>query len=401
MTGDTEALDKKAFTAGTHRIVSPEATVARVIPMARKIGITRLAVLTGLDVIGIPVAAAVRPNSRSVAQHQGKGFTLAAAKASALMEAAEAFHAETFTGPLRLASWTEMAAIGPAVDPAALPGASGRTAERLLWAEGVDLASGGPLWVPHELVTTDYTEPVLEKRFQATSNGLASGNNRLEAVLHAICELVERDADALFLAAGDAAQDARAVDLDTIGGPCADLLAAFRRAGVPVRVWDQTSDVGLAVFRCMAGPADATDPVQPQLGYGCHSDRDVALSRAVTEVAQARLTVISGARDDIGGTLFAADAQARLRGAAQRWLATPATRDYSAAPTFVSRSLRADLDQALARLSAIGCGQVAHVDLSRPDIGLAVARVVVPGLEGPFTEPGEGYVAGPRARAAS
>jgi ribosomal protein S12 methylthiotransferase accessory factor len=401
VTGDLESLEEKAFTDGTHRIVSPQATVARVLPMARRMGITRLAVLTGLDVLGIPVAAAVRPNSRSVAQHQGKGLSLAAAKASALMEAAEAFHAETFTGPLRLASWTEMAAIGPAVDTVALPGASSRTGERLLWAEGRDLAGGGPLWVPHELVTTDYTEPMLEKRFHATSNGLASGNNRLEAVLHALYEVVERDADALFLGTGDAAQDARAVDLDTIGGLCGDLLAAFRRAGVSVRVWDQTSDVGLPVFRCMAAPADASDPVQPELGYGCHADRDVALSRAITEVAQSRLTVISGARDDMGGALFAADAKARLRDAARRWLTTPATRDYRAAPTFVSRSLRADLDHALARLAAVGCAQVAHLDLSRPDIGLAVARVVVPGLEGPFTEPGEGYVAGPRARAVS
>ena len=64
-------------------------------------GITRVAVLTGLDVIGIPVAAAVRPNSRSVAVHQGKGVTLDAAKASAVMEAVECFHAENIALPLR------------------------------------------------------------------------------------------------------------------------------------------------------------------------------------------------------------------------------------------------------------------------------------------------------------
>ena len=71
------------------------ATLARVLPMAPRMGITRFAVLTGLDVLGIPVVAATRPNSRSIAVHQGKGVTLAAAKASAVMEAVETFHAET------------------------------------------------------------------------------------------------------------------------------------------------------------------------------------------------------------------------------------------------------------------------------------------------------------------
>ena len=73
----------KHYLAGTHRIMDPDATLASVLPHAPRMGITRIAVLTGLDVIGIPVVAAVRPNSRSIAVHQGKGVTLSAAKASA------------------------------------------------------------------------------------------------------------------------------------------------------------------------------------------------------------------------------------------------------------------------------------------------------------------------------
>ena len=52
-------------------------------------GITRIANVTGLDRTGIPVVMVVRPNARSVAVSQGKGLTLAAAKASGVMEAAE------------------------------------------------------------------------------------------------------------------------------------------------------------------------------------------------------------------------------------------------------------------------------------------------------------------------
>jgi len=73
-------------------------------------GITRIANVTGLDHIGIPVVQVVRPNSRSLAVCQGKGLTLAAAKASAVMESIEGYHAERIGLPLKLASHEEMRA---------------------------------------------------------------------------------------------------------------------------------------------------------------------------------------------------------------------------------------------------------------------------------------------------
>ena len=52
-------------------------------------GITRLARLTGLDNVGVPVWSAIRPNSRTLAQSQGKGVDDPSAMASAVMEAVE------------------------------------------------------------------------------------------------------------------------------------------------------------------------------------------------------------------------------------------------------------------------------------------------------------------------
>src|SRR4051812_8700232 len=84
----------KAHLAGCHRMVAPEQTLSRITPLAQSMGITRVATITGLDVIGIPVVAVTCPNSRSIAVAQGKGLSLAAAKVSGLMEAIENFHAE-------------------------------------------------------------------------------------------------------------------------------------------------------------------------------------------------------------------------------------------------------------------------------------------------------------------
>ena len=94
----------KAYRRGTHRTVDPAATLARVRPHLQGMGITRIANVTGLDRIGIPVVMACRPNARSLAVSQGKGLTLEAAKASAVMEAIELHHAERIELPLKLGS---------------------------------------------------------------------------------------------------------------------------------------------------------------------------------------------------------------------------------------------------------------------------------------------------------
>lgn len=138
----------KNYRAGTHRIVSPEETLESVRPFFPAMGITRVADITGLDVIGLPVVTACRPNSRSVTVSLGKGLDLAAAKASAVMENIEAFMAERITRPLVLGSVKDLRSSHPLADVDRLP----RTADStyhpdapLLWIEGRELLSGTPL----------------------------------------------------------------------------------------------------------------------------------------------------------------------------------------------------------------------------------------------------------------
>jgi ribosomal protein S12 methylthiotransferase accessory factor len=404
----TDALDDhdgpKIYRDGTHRIVDPETTLARAKPFLAAAGVTRVAMLTGLDVIGIPVAAAYRPNSRSISVHQGKGISVAAAKASAVMEAIETFHAESIDHALRLGTYDEIRRHARAADPLMLPrpafGAALDT--RILWDEGRDLISGEPVWVPQEMVGIDLSAAGLPGGgvFQATTNGLASGNHWLEAVTHAIYEAVERDAVALWRERPPAAQDKLAVDLDTVEAAAArSLLAQLARSGMQVRVWDVTSDIGLPVFACLLAPAEETDGVQPDLGFGCHADREIALCRALTEAAQARLTVISGARDDLPETGYGHANVLGLQAAARSWMTAPARRDWRLAPNCAGETLADDLQLTLARLGAAGLAEVIHVDLTRPEIGIPVARIVIPGLEGPWAGPGGAYVPGKRARA--
>src|ERR1051325_6080824 len=82
---------------GPHRAASLEGTWARFAPAQRRAGITRIADLTGLDTLGIPVFTAIRPMGRSLSTQQGKGTTALAAKVSALMESLETWSAEHLT----------------------------------------------------------------------------------------------------------------------------------------------------------------------------------------------------------------------------------------------------------------------------------------------------------------
>jgi YcaO-like protein with predicted kinase domain len=402
---ETGADGPKRYRAGTHRVVDPGGTLARVMPLAAAMGVTRVAMLTGLDIVGIPVAAATRPNSRSIAVHQGKGVSVAAAKASAVMEAVEMFHAEHVKLPLRLASYAELSADVSAADPARLPRCRAAVeSDRLLWVEAQELMSGAPLWVPYEMVSADFTLPYPSGSgaFQATTNGLASGNHRLEAILHGLYEVVERDAIALWRAAVRTQEDC-ALDPGSVDGPTSrPLLDLFKRAGIMLRIWDVTSDIRLPVFVCLAMEPDPTEGVEPELGSGCHADRDVALARALTEAAQARLTRISGARDDFPVESYGSpERRARQQSARRLFGQSPARRDFRAAPTLEGPTLRHDLDVALSRLSDAGLRQVAWVDLTRPEFGIPVGRVVVPGLEGPWTPEFGDYLPSRRARAAA
>src|SRR5215467_5897990 len=132
----------KVLRQGTHRSQNLDYTLNHALRLAPVMGITRIANVTGLDSVGIPVVMVCRPNSRSVAVSQGKGIDLASARASGLMEAAELYHAETITLPLRLATYEEVRYQYNVVEIDELPRDSDSHFHpnlRLLWREARDL----------------------------------------------------------------------------------------------------------------------------------------------------------------------------------------------------------------------------------------------------------------------
>jgi ribosomal protein S12 methylthiotransferase accessory factor len=369
-------------------------------------GITRIANVTGLDYLGVPVVMVARPNSRTLAVTQGKGISLEQAKASGVMEAIESYHGERITLPLKLQSYEEIRCGHAVVDPMTLPTIPGSRYHphlRVLWIEGFDLIGQRPIWLPYESVHVNYALPLPEGTgcFTSSTNGLASGNHLLEAISAGICEVVERDADALWLLADDTTADLARVDLDSVDDErCRAVIDKYRQALINVEVWETTSDVGIPSFRCHIYESEdnPNDPQGTFFGAGCHPSRAVALLRALTEAAQSRLTYISGSRDDIERRDYRRPGDATPAGSHRRASpVSPPPRRFQDGVDYDGETLNDDLRWELGRLQAAGLDQVVVVDLSRPEFGVPVVKVVIPGLES--VPDGPDYVPGARAKA--
>ena len=327
----------------------------------------------------------MRPNAKSISVSQGKGLTQDAAAASALMEAVEIAHAERAPRSIARGTSRQISKHGRAVDVRQLPRLQEQNCDRatLDWVRGRDLASGEPVLVPYDLVHTDYTRPP-SRLFAQSSNGLASGNHWLEAVVAGLCEVIERDAVAHWQMLEFEERAQSRIRLDTIRNQSAcTLLDRLSDCGMSVSVWNATSDIGIACIVCRLGEALGNDrsSLGAFWGAGCHLDRGVALVRAVTEAAQSRLTYIAGVRDDMHRHHY------RLRREPspfahildQAELARAGT-PFSTIPSLATETFEADRDRVTARLADAGLGQAIAVDLTDEEIQLPVVRVIVPGL---------------------
>jgi YcaO-like protein with predicted kinase domain len=113
------------------------------------------------------------------------------------------------------------------------------------------------------------------------------------------------------------------------------VIERLQAADLAVAIWDMTSDVGVAAFRChlMERVSDPSKMPLPAGGEGCHPNRVVALLRAITEAVQARLSVIAGVRDDIVPEMYGrADDPAALENWRLILSATTGQRRFDAVP---------------------------------------------------------------------
>ena len=242
------------------------------------------------------------------------------------------------------------------------------------WTPVWSLRSGDRKYLPTMLLYYDYPAGPGLRSCVATTNGAAAGNCFEEAVLHGLLELVERDSVALwwYNRLRRPAVDLTALE-DRYTGRLRD---AYRAIGREWWVLDLTSDLEIPCYAAVSRRVDG-DREEPLFGFGAHLDPGIALRRSLTELNQVLV-----ARD---GAHTPFESEPHL----VRWLAGGTVREHPylapSADAPVRRDsqatddVRSDLDVCCARLAERGMDPLV-LDQTRPDVGVPVAKVIVPEL---------------------
>jgi len=360
--------------------------LSRVAPYLKTMGITRLSRQTDLDCVGLPVWCAYTPNSRSIVIAQGKGLEDIDAKVSAAMEALERAVAGDPITVTTVSSARDLRRRGDCAEPLDCLIASGEQVvsedEQLAWSLATELLHDQPIHVPQDAALLDRTR---QNRFWMSSDGLASGNTMEEAIFHGILERIERDAHVLWQIASDVKRDSCCVDPKSFADVAlSGLIGRIEAAGLIVKLFDITSDIGIPCYTALVAPSAVNGKVPLRFveatgGSGAHPWAVRAAIRAVTEALQSRLTYISGARDDVWPDLFTTPLPAQTRRA---FLAVPASVSAAAIARPVG-TVSTLLQELLARLRASGIGSVIALPLTPEDLPFSVMKIFIPDLENP------------------
>jgi ribosomal protein S12 methylthiotransferase accessory factor len=408
----------KTFTNdGGHRVVPPEETLARhghhVSPITGAVPVLERAAPTVDGVLHVYLAGnnLARPQ-RNLAQLRGdlrhrsagKGTSDVQAKASGLCEGLERYSG-VFRGdePRR---WARARDLGGAALPLGdcLLFSERQYRERearnaggsrfnfipvpldpeadIDWAPVWSLTRREVRYLPTAFCYYDYPQPEGRTFCLACSNGCAAGNTLEEAVLQGFLELVERDSVALWWYNRVRRPG---LDLDAFGEPYLGRLRAFLgERGREFWALDLTADLDIPVFASVTRRTDSPAE-QIVLGFGAHLEPRIALLRAVTEMNQ----MLSSPLLEPPGK-EAGDAAADPETA--HWLRTATTanqpyllpadgpaRTAAEFPRAWADDVAEDIRACQRRVERLGL-EMLVLDQTRPEVGLPVAKVIVPGL---------------------
>jgi thioglycine synthase len=371
----------------THRAIAPEETITFVESKLRTAGVTRIAEITHLDRVGIPVYSAIRPSAAegAVSIYAGKGATKTQAKASAMMESFERYSAELHDDISQrfvcgVFEGSEVMYLRPSslilpklpFDP--------EKAE-IEWVKSVNLKDDNIVMVPANAVYHPYIPQKTVKLFQSNTNGLASGNRLEEAVFHGIMEVVERDAWSIFESKRRSKPEINCENTDN--QIIKDILSMFKEAGIHIKLVNLTADVEITTVAAVSDDTVLKDPALLTLGVGTHLDPEVAVIRAITEVAQSRATQIHGTREDTIRAVFMRKAgYERMKRINSHWFGeSDDIIEINELKNISGKSFKEDIETSKTLLSKCGFEDILYIDLTRPEIKIPVVRVLIPGME--------------------
>jgi thioglycine synthase len=401
------------------RVKSVEDTISTILPFSSNIGITRLADITNMDVLGIPNFSAVLPGTEDyIWVYSGKGPTRLEAKASALMESVERYCSLPSGNQKSMiqGSYKDVSKLSKTLHPSNVvePLLLEYDEEMIMdFLPGYDLINNEQILVPAPLALFRYSPkpPAVNTFAYHHTNGLASGNVLEEAICHSLCEVIERDATSLAELNASALpyntlrtmtkylldngleidpidstefvdDDSKFPDVDISNidfKPASNLVKKFNDAKIPLIIKNITSPIGIPTFNASSIEWIAEDYGYLAEGHGTHPDARIALLRAITEVSQTRAANIQGARDDLRKIPYGNTNSDEKK--TWQFMKSKNSIQFSEIKSYVNDDILDDIKLILSRLVSNGLEQVIVVDLTNPQIMIPVVRTIVPGLE--------------------
>ena len=416
------------------RVKSLDYTLAQIITLCKDIGVTRISDITYMDKLYIPNFSSILPNTEdSIWVYSGKGITKLHAKVSALMESIERYCSlpSTYSKSFIHGTYLELSKIykkvlhpNEVVEP--VEPIYNDKESIIDYVLGFDLLKNEEVLVPAQLVFSKYSakSPSINVFPYSHTNGLASGNVLEEAICHGLCEVIERDAISIsdlcsssipysileniikslknanygsylinqipedkFLDDSTIYPDVNISEIVKEFEPINFLVRKFTDAGIPLLIKDITQkDIGIPTFVASSIEWITNDYGYFAKGYGTHPDSRIALIRAITELSQTRAVNIQGARDDLKKIQYRDNDEIYKR----KWqfITSSSTHTnnnkniaFSEIKTYIKKDILDDIKLILNKLKKAGSKRAIVVDLTNPNVGIPVVRIIVPGLE--------------------
>nr|ACA04483.1 TenD [Nostoc spongiaeforme var. tenue str. Carmeli] len=350
---------------------------------------------------------------RNTLRHKssGKGKTDSQSRASGFCEAVERYSG-IFQGdePRKRATFAELADL--AIHPAQCLHFSDEqyTNREALNAQGTEAAYR---WIPHRFDASQaidwtpvwslteqrhkylptglcyyhYPMPEANRFCKADSNGNAAGNTLEEAILQGFMELVERDSVALWWYNR---LSRPGVDLTSFNEPYfVQLQQFYREQNRELWVLDLTADFGIPAF---VGVSYRTVGTSERIivGFGAHLDPTIGILRTLTEVSQIGLEL-----DKIPDEQLKDESKDWLLGVTREshpCLVPDPSQPLKTANDYPKRwsdDIYTDVMTCVKIAQGIGL-ETLVLDQTRPDIGLNVVKVIIPGTRGLWSRFGPG-----------
>lgn len=376
------------YFSGTHRSIEPLKTINNYENKLKIAGITRITEITHLDRIGIPVYSAIRPTAQDggVSIYAGKGAKKDQAKTSAMMEGFERYSAEKQNIDDENSIIATFKDIKDSINPKDLI-LPNETKDldfdhaEIEWTLATDIVTEKEYFVPSNAIFHPYIPKNSTPIFKGNTNGLASGNVLEEAVLHGIFEVIERDAWSIFELTK---KNKKQIDIETIKNPLInELLNKFKKESIDIKLMDLTADVNIPTIAATADDTLLKDPALLTLGVGTHLNPEIAIIRALTELAQSRATQIHGAREDTVRADFMRKAgYERMKRINSHYFNEEKEQiQVTDIENKSTTSLKNDIEITVSELKNSSLDKILFTDLTRNEIGINVVRVIIPETE--------------------